>query len=61
MSRHAHGGDGRKLGLKKETLRKLSLDQLARVAGGSWEPATAECVETDDCDTNWMSTGSRFC
>ncbi len=73
MSRHAHGGERRKLGLKRETVRRLSALDLGRVAGGTWDVFTAGCgwteegcVETNDCSAacsavDCMSTGSRFC
>ena len=67
MSRNANGRNRRRLELKRETLQKLSVDQLGRVAGGSWGDTwdcdTGACVETANCDTStcWFGTGSRFC
>jgi hypothetical protein len=67
MSRTTNGRNRRRLGLKRETLRKLSADQLGRVAGGTWGDSadceSAACVETANCDTAtcWFGTGSRFC
>lgn len=62
MGRRDDGQARRKLALKRETVRKLSLVDLARVAGGTWGEWTWDC-ETTTCDTTecWMSTGSRFC
>ena len=63
MSRRTNRSERRKLGLKKETLHRLSLDQLARVAGGtSWDCESCPCLETNDCDPGgWMGTGTRYC
>lgn len=61
----------RKLSLKSETLRALSLVDLGGVVGGSWwgtEDCQGDTRETDgcntgECDTNYcgMSGASRFC
>jgi hypothetical protein len=62
MMRNRTGRDRRRLALKRETLRTLSLDQLGRVAGGtSWGCTTDGCCETDDCAAGWVGTTSRFC
>jgi len=63
MSRRTNRSERRRLSLKRETLRKLSVDQLGQVAGGTWECETAWCVETEACDTTdcWYTAGSRYC
>ena len=72
MSRRTNGGERRRLGLKRETVRRLSARDLGQVAGGTWEGSWTcgesyyGCAETTDCSAactagDCMSTGTRFC
>lgn len=68
MSKRQTDAGRRKLSLKKETLARLSQDDLARVAGGTgyWTwgcDDTSNCLETACCDTHWCGYGttSKFC
>jgi hypothetical protein len=63
MSKRPTDRARRTLSLRRETLRKLSSQDLVRIAGGT-DSGTWGCVpETDGCDTTqcWLSTVSRYC
>jgi hypothetical protein len=64
--------DVRKLGLRRETVRRLAslgTRELARVAGGSYNPDQSDGVDPDGnnpyggswTDSQSLSTMSRFC
>ena len=53
---------GRRLQLRRETLRSLRAADLARVAGGSegWVFLTDNCIPLEE-DPQSLSTVSRYC
>lgn len=62
MSRPTNRTERRRLSLKRETLRKLSVDQLGQVAGGTSWDCSDGCFPTEDCTTDcWYTAGSRYC
>jgi hypothetical protein len=60
MSKRQDRRDRRRLSLRRETLRKLSDLDLGRIAGGTDTYGGCE-PDTVECDTGWMSGGSRLC